>query len=95
MYYPHPFWGWPGLVTMVLLMVLFWGGLIVLALVIARSVREVRSTRSSAHQGSSGLGSAEQILAERFARGEIDEDTYRRHTQVLREHPGSGSAQPA
>jgi uncharacterized membrane protein len=55
---------------MVLMMVLFWGGLIVLALVIVRSVREARSTRSSAHQVSSGVGSAEQILAERLARGE-------------------------
>jgi putative membrane protein len=89
MFYPPAFWGWPGFLTMVLMMVLFWGGLIVLALVIARSVREVRA-RSSAHRPSSGVGTAEQILAERFARGEIDEDAYRRYTQVLREHPGSG-----
>jgi putative membrane protein len=88
MYYPHPFWGWAGLVTMVLMMVLFWGGLIVLVLVIARSVREVRS-RSSTHHASTGLRTAEQILAERFARGEIDAETYRRYTQVIREHPGS------
>jgi putative membrane protein len=83
------------LMTMVLRMVLFWGGLIVLALVIARSVRDVRSTRSSAPQLASGVETAEQVLAERFARGEIDENTYRRYTQVIREHPGPGPADHA
>jgi uncharacterized membrane protein len=76
---------------MVLMMVLFWGGLIVLALVIVRSVREARSTRSSAHQVSSGVGSAEQILAERLARvSEIDEDSYRRYTRCSGSTPGPG-----
>jgi putative membrane protein len=31
-----------------------------------------------------GRGSAEEILAERFARGEIDQDEYTRRRQVLR-----------
>ena len=41
--------------------------------------------------GDSGLGggygdSAERLLRERFARGEIDEETYRRMLVQLREH---------
>jgi putative membrane protein len=32
-----------------------------------------------------GLGSGERVLAERFARGEIDESEYRRRLAVLKE----------
>ncbi|WP_225920720.1 SHOCT domain-containing protein [Pseudonocardia oceani] len=33
------------------------------------------------------VGSAHDVLAERFARGEIDEEEYRRRTAVLRDDP--------
>jgi len=35
-----------------------------------------------------GGSSPQQVLAERFARGEIDEDGYRRRATMLREHHG-------
>ena len=36
--------------------------------------------------GTDRNGSGEQVLSERYARGEIDEDEYRRRLGVLREH---------
>jgi len=37
-------------------------------------------------------GTAETFLAERYARGEIDIDEYRRRQAVLREYPDSSSS---
>ncbi len=88
-------WGfnWPGLVTAVL----FW------ALVVVAIVALIRYLRSRQHwPGPSGYGwpgpgphqqagsPAEHILAERYARGEIDEEEYQRRLSVLR----GGAGQP-
>ncbi|WAL64725.1 SHOCT domain-containing protein [Amycolatopsis cynarae] len=86
--------GW-GYGLSMLAMVLFWGA------VIAGIVALVRHTgRTSRHQEpATGTQqhtpgqTPEQTLAERFARGEIDEDEYRRRLEVLRSgaaHPGTG-----
>ncbi len=60
----------------------FWG------LVIAGIVVLVRYLAGSRQGGGpaagSGRSSAEEILAERFARGEIDQDEYTRRRQLLR-----------
>ncbi|MFC9758549.1 SHOCT domain-containing protein [Streptomyces sp. NPDC056921] len=83
--------GWSGWFFMAVFMVLFW------ALVIAGIVALVRYLGGGrhGHQGGPppsssepGWGSrrAEDLLAERFARGEIDEDEYKRRLAVLREH---------
>ncbi|MFF4646539.1 SHOCT domain-containing protein [Streptomyces sp. NPDC001389] len=84
-------WGWGGWFFMAVFMVLFW------ALVIAAIVALIRHF-SGAHHGRQpgwpastsepGWGSrrAEELLAERFARGEIDEDEYKRRLALLREH---------
>ncbi len=56
------------------------GWLIFLALVVVLGVLLVRYLTSGAGRGSS----AEDVLAERFARGEIDEDEYRRRRAALR-----------
>lgn len=75
-------WGWGAWFAMSLMMVLFWG------LVIAGIVVLVRSLTGSRQGGGpsadSGRASAEGILAERFARGEIDDDEYTRRRQLLR-----------
>ncbi|MEU9794393.1 hypothetical protein AB0E27_27875 [Streptomyces sparsogenes] len=84
-------WGWGGWFFMAVFMVLFW------ALVIFGIVALVRYFSGSPHDrpsgrhpssGEPGWGSrrAEDLLAERFARGEIDEDEYKRRLALLREH---------
>ncbi len=70
-------WGYPfGLIGMAL----FW------AAVIVGIVALVRYAGRSRHQagGPPPAPSAEQLLAERFARGEIDEDEYLRRLATLR-----------
>ncbi|MGW0632941.1 SHOCT domain-containing protein [Streptomyces sp. NPDC002758] len=84
-------WGWGGWFAMAIFPVLF------LVLVIAGVVVLVRYLTGSRHghqggpfpfSGEPGWGSkrAEDLLAERFARGEIDEDEYKRRLTLLREH---------
>ncbi|MFF4580177.1 SHOCT domain-containing protein [Streptomyces sp. NPDC001389] len=84
-------WGWGGWFFVAIVMVLFW------ALVIAGIVVLVRYLAGGHHghqggppppSGEPGWGSrrAEDLLAERFARGEIDEDEYKRRLALLREH---------
>jgi putative membrane protein len=79
-------WGWGGWFMMAVMMAVFWG------LVIAGVVALVRYTGGPHRAGRPdesgvppGAGRAEDVLAERFARGEIDEDEYRRRLAVLRE----------
>jgi len=76
-------WGWFG---MSLGMTVFWG------LIITAFVLFFRALSRPAPGGSgdvtpwtpSASPSAEQLLAERFARGEIDEEEYQRRLRVLR-----------
>ncbi|MGY5080896.1 SHOCT domain-containing protein [Streptomyces nigrescens] len=76
---------------MAVVMVLFWALIIagVLALVhyltIGHHGRPGSSPPSSGESGAPGRR-AEELLAERFARGEIDEDEYKRRITLLREH---------
>ena len=72
-------WGWAG---MGIGMVLFWALLIagIVALVVyTKGDRQVR-------QDTTPPASPEQVLAARFARGEINETEYRDRLAVLREH---------
>lgn len=68
-------WSWGAWLLMTLGMVAFWG------LVIWAIVSLVRSGPSAP---TAERPSAEQILAERFARGEIDGDEYHRRLDALR-----------
>ena len=89
----HEGLGWGGWLLWVLFMVALW------ALVIMAVVWLVRSfthrgpvTAQRAMRVDSG---AEQILAQRFAHGQIDENEYRSRLGVLRgEHPTAPSAPP-
>jgi len=71
--------GW-GYTLMTVSMVLFWGlvifGVIALVRYVGRQNRSVASRPT-----------AEQVLAERFARGEIDEPEYRERLDTLRSGP--------
>jgi putative membrane protein len=69
--------GWAGMFVMVLGYLVFWG------LVIAGIVMLVRNLGDSGRPAASAGQSPQQLLAERYARGEIDEDEYRRRLQIL------------
>ncbi|MFD2421418.1 SHOCT domain-containing protein [Amycolatopsis pigmentata] len=87
-WYGHGMGGW-GFALMTVSQILFW------ALIIAGIVALVRYVgRRSQHTGSFGASrqTPEQLLAERFARGEISEEEYQRGLDLLRRHhstPGS------
>ena len=75
-------WGWGGWVVMVLAMVVFWA--VVITAVVLAIRYAVRGNNQRAQQSSAPTG-AEEILAERYARGEIDEDEFRRRRATIRE----------
>jgi putative membrane protein len=76
-------WGWGGWVLMTVAMVAFWA-LVITAVIFA--VRYLTGPRGTAASPSgSGRTRAEGVLAERFARGEIDENEYRQNLSLLRE----------
>lgn len=72
-------WGWFG---MTVGMVAFWGLLIALAVLVYRAFSNGASGRQSSN-GPTGAADPRQILAERYARGEIDEDEYQRRLATL------------
>ncbi|MGW4163264.1 SHOCT domain-containing protein [Streptomyces sp. NPDC004788] len=69
-------WGW---FAMAAGMVLFWGLLITVVVMIFRSL-----DRAADRPARRVPAVPEQILAERLARGEIDEEEYRRRLSALR-----------
>jgi putative membrane protein len=75
--------GWGGWLLITLVMIVFWAALIT-AIVLA-----VRYVAGSGHLGAgpgiSGPSRAEDLLAERFARGEIDDNQYRQRLTLLRD----------
>jgi putative membrane protein len=84
MWYGGNGWGWGGWILMTVGMVLFWA-LLITAVVLA--VRYLTGPRgSAAGPPGSWQPRAEDLLAERFARGEIDDDEYRQRLALLRQH---------
>lgn len=75
-----------GYILMVVSFVLFWGAVIAAIVVFARSM-----SGSNRRDGGGGhsTGGAEQLLAERFARGEIDETEYTARLTALRRARGA------
>ena len=65
-------WGWFGWLTMTLMMLVFWG------MIVWFVIGTVQSFDSDSR-------TPMEILAERFARGEIDEDEYNRRCKALRD----------
>ncbi|WP_236243819.1 SHOCT domain-containing protein [Streptomyces sp. CC210A] len=76
-------WGW---FAMSVGMVLFWVLIVFVAVLLFRALdRSSRERQASpAAPPPAGAAPAEGILAERFARGEIDDEEYRRRLSVLR-----------
>ena len=71
--------GWPGLVLMSLAMIVFWGGLVALGVWALRSAGGSRGDRSETRPNR-----AVEVLEERFARGEIDQQEFEQRRTVLK-----------
>ncbi|WP_324189754.1 SHOCT domain-containing protein [Nocardia cyriacigeorgica] len=76
--------GW-GYALMIVVMVLAWA---LVAVAIIAALRVIASTSQRPPRSSPDL--PEQLLAERFARGEIDDEEFRRRLTALR----SGTGRP-
>ncbi|MFF9819768.1 SHOCT domain-containing protein [Streptomyces sp. NPDC014006] len=73
-------WGWFG---MSVGMILFWAALIAFGVLLFRALSRSFDARATPSD-SPPRPAPEQLLAERFARGEIDEEEYHRRLTVLR-----------
>ncbi|MGW0882283.1 SHOCT domain-containing protein [Streptomyces sp. NPDC002671] len=80
-WYDHDVGGW-GWFAMSAGMILFWALIITLGVLLYRALARPEGGRDLADTRPPGP-SPEQLLAERFARGEIDEDEYHRRLTVL------------
>jgi putative membrane protein len=76
-WYDHDVSGW-GWFTMSASMILFWVLIITAAVLLFRALG-----RTTEHTRTPAVPSAERLLAERFARGEVDEEEYRRRLATL------------
>lgn len=80
--------GW-GYALGIIGMVLFWA---VLVLAVAAAVRYLDRKRGESVPPPPPPPTAEQVLAERFARGEIDAEEYRQRLDTLRQAGRSAAA---
>lgn len=88
-------WDWFAMSSSTLVL---WALLITVAVLLFRTLgRAPEEPHPSVPAGPApGPESPERLLAERFARGDIDEDEYRRRLAVLRaEHPGGTEHTPS
>ncbi|MEI7543191.1 MAG: SHOCT domain-containing protein [Mycobacteriaceae bacterium] len=76
-------WGWGGWLLMVAAMALFWVALIVGVVLAIRFLSAVN--RQPTHSPGYQLTGPEDVLADRFARGEIDPEEYRCGLALLRD----------
>jgi putative membrane protein len=81
MWRDHGEWGWGDWLGMSLMMLVFWALLVVLVVWLVRGFR--RETTRAGAERRPPTEQAEQLLAERFARGEIDAEEFERRRKVL------------
>jgi putative membrane protein len=74
--------------AMVATMLLFWGMLIALVL---WAVRSIRGGGQQSRSGHTETAVPDDILAARYARGEIDDEEFQRRRELLRDTSGSGT----
>lgn len=79
----HDGMGWGGWLFMTLLLLLLVALVVMVALALFRGWSSGGGGSARSGQGH-GRSAAEALLDERFARGEIDEDEYRRRREALR-----------
>ena len=81
MWWNHGGWDAGDWLAMIFMMVVFWGLLIA---AVVWLVHSFRSDRAHAQRpADTPAQAADELLAGRFARGEIDEDEYTRRREVL------------
>ena len=81
-------WGSGQWLLMTLMMLIFWGALIAFGVWAVRSFTKDNPPAAQPTPPTAPIAShADEVLAERFARGEIDENEYTRRRAVL--HPTS------
>jgi putative membrane protein len=80
-------WGhgmtWEGMIWGGLMMLLFWGGLIALAVILIRTFAKSGSERS--WTGGESADTALEIIKKRYARGEISKSEYEEMRRDLQE----------
>ena len=84
----HGGMGAGGWIVMGVSMVLFWTVVVLLVLTLIRYLNRAPHRHphvNAPDDGHATTPSAQQILAERYARGDIDEDEYQRRARTLRE----------
>jgi putative membrane protein len=84
MYWGNGMGGW-GVLLMTVSNLLFWGLVVAGVVLLVRYTGRGGQTGTTTNEGPS----PQQLLAERFARGEIDEDEYTRRLRVLTGQPVS------
>ena len=75
-------WDASNWLVMSLMMLLFWGGMIALVAWIVHSTRSVGNEKAPRTDTR-----ADEVLAERYARGEIDDQEFTRRSAMLRGFP--------
>jgi putative membrane protein len=81
MWYSGGNWGWGSWILMTVAMVVFWAALITGAVL---AVRYTASARRADTNPAALPTRAEELVAQRYARGEIDEDEYQGRVALLR-----------
>jgi putative membrane protein len=81
-------WSGGGWLAMSSMMLLFWA--VVIALVVC-AVRNRSGERQLPHGDITNTASPEDILAERYARGDIDDDEFQHRRDLLRSKSDSGT----
>jgi uncharacterized membrane protein len=81
-------WGWGSWILTTLTTVVFWALVITAVVLLARYLLSL-SQRTTGTTHAAGASNAEQVLAERYARGEIDDDEYKRRLGLLRQNMAS------
>ncbi len=84
-------WGWGSWILTTGTTIVFWALVITAVVLLARYLLSL-SQRPTGTTRSAGVGNAEQVLAERYARGEIDDDEYQRRLGLLRQNATSATS---